>query len=253
MGFVIVVPARYGSSRLPGKPLVDIGGKPLIWHVHARAVAAGADEVVIATDDVRIADVARGFGAIVCMTSSTHPSGTDRLAEVVAQRSYAADRIIVNLQGDEPLMPAVVLQQVAKNLADKRDAVMATVCEVIADPSQLFAPSVVKVVMDHQGYALYFSRAPIPWDRDGFAATQQLALSPRIAHYRHIGLYAYRAGFLREYVQWEPAPVEQAEALEQLRVLWRGYRIHVAEAEAATQPGVDTPEDLERVRRALAP
>lgn len=247
-GYVIVIPARYASTRLPGKPLADIAGKPLVQHVYEQALRAGADEVVIATDDERVASVARGFDAPVAMTKTTHASGTDRLAEVVAQRNYADDRIIVNLQGDEPLMPPAVLQQVARNLAHHTDAVAATLCEPICDAHQLSTTSVVKVVFDARGYALYFSRAPIPWVRDSFQWGGALNITPTITHYRHIGLYAYRAGFLRHYAQWQPVPLEQVESLEQLRILYNGFRMHVDIAVEQSPAGVDTPDDLARVR-----
>ena len=251
-GFVIVIPARYASTRLPGKPLADIAGKPLVQHVYEQALRANADEVVIATDDERVAHAARNFGAQVAMTKLTHASGTDRLAEVAALRGYADDRIIVNLQGDEPLMPPRVVQQVARNLAQHNDAVAATLCEAIEEASQLSAASAVKVVFDARGYALYFSRAPIPWVRDTFEWGKASPLSSTITHYRHIGLYAYRAGFLAQYSQWQPTPLEQAESLEQLRILYNGFRIHVDIAVAPTPAGVDTPEDLTRVRALLS-
>lgn len=251
MGFIVVIPARYGSTRLPAKPLSDIGGKPLIQHVHERAQQAGADEIIIATDDARIDVAARDFGAQVCMTDPAHASGTDRIAEVVRQRGFADETIVVNLQGDEPLMPPALLRQVAGNLAAHPDAAMATLCEAITDPAQLVEPSVVKVVMDKVGYALYFSRATVPWDRDHFGSGAQ-SLSPRVKHFRHIGMYAYRAGFLRSFASLAPCALEQTECLEQLRALWYGHRIHVAEAAERGEAGVDTPADLERVRAVLA-
>lgn len=251
MGFVVVIPARYGSTRLPGKPLSDIAGKPLIQHVHERAQEAGADEVVVATDDERIRDAVHAFGARVCMTNPLHASGTDRIAEVARLRGYPDDAIVVNLQGDEPLMPAALLRQVAMNLAAHPVAAMATLCESITEPAQLFEPSIVKVVVDREGYALYFSRATVPWDRDHFASGAR-DLSPRMPHFRHIGMYAYRAGFLRAFATLAPCPLEQTECLEQLRALWYGHRIHVAEAVERGEAGVDTPADLERVRAVLA-
>lgn len=250
MNFKVVIPARYASTRLPAKPLAMIAGRPMIEHVYRRALESGAADVVIATDHQAVFDAARGFDADVCMTSSEHRSGTDRIAEVSAQRGWRNDEIIVNLQGDEPMMPPALIRQVAANLARYGDASVATLCERITTAKELFDPNIVKVVFDHQGYALYFSRAPIPWDRDAFA-NDRTVLPHTGAHYRHIGMYAYRAAFLREYVTWSPATVETQESLEQLRALWHGHRIHVAEAVAATVPGVDTTQDLERVRSKL--
>lgn len=250
MIFCVIIPARYASSRLPGKPLQDIAGKPMIQHVYERAVQSGANDVVIATDDERIRQVAEGFGAQVCMTAAHHPTGTDRLAEVVRLRGYTDQHIIVNLQGDEPLMPPVLLRQVAENLQLRPHASAATLCERITSSGELFDPHLVKVIMDKQGYALYFSRAAIPWDRDAFMETTG-ALPERSEHYRHIGLYAYRAGFLQDYVQWPPCVIEQTESLEQLRILWNGHKLHVAEALEKPGIGVDTPDDLARVRHLL--
>lgn len=250
MNFKVVIPARYGATRLPGKPLRRLLGKPLVQYVYENAVASGADEVVIATDDERIREAAEGFGAAVCMTSAQHRSGTERIAEVAERNRYAADDIVVNLQGDEPLVPPVLIRQVAEDLAAHPDAGIATLCARLTEAQQLFNPHVVKVVMDRQGYALYFSRAAIPWDRDGFAAGLAQA-NPQAAYYRHIGLYAYRAGFLRDYVNQSPCDAEQLESLEQLRALWYGHRIHVAEAMAETVAGVDTEEDFVRVEEIL--
>lgn len=252
--FCVVIPARYASSRLPGKPLLDIAGKPMIQHVYERAVQSGATEVVIATDDERIRQVAADFGAMVCMTAAHHPTGTDRLAEVARLRGYTHQHIIVNLQGDEPLMPPALIRQVAENLQSHPQASAATLCERITSSAELFDPHLVKVVMDKQGYALYFSRAAIPWDRDAFMQapdTQPRILPARSDHYRHIGLYAYRAEFLQDYVQWPPCIIEQTESLEQLRILWNGHRIHVAEALENPGIGVDTPDDLARVQQFL--
>jgi 3-deoxy-manno-octulosonate cytidylyltransferase (CMP-KDO synthetase) len=240
----IIIPARYASTRLPGKPLADIAGQPLIQHVHARALEAGAQSVVIATDDERIRTAAEGFGARVCMTRADHASGTDRLAEVIAQLAIGEREIVVNLQGDEPMMPAALIRQVAATLESHADAVVATACHPINDWSEFNNPNVVKVAFARDGYALYFSRAPIPWPRDAMAAG---ASYPTRA-YRHIGLYAYRAGFVRRYAGWPACELEQLEQLEQLRVLWHGERIAVCVAEAMPGAGVDTPDDLERVR-----
>ena len=250
MGFVVVIPARYASSRLPGKPLLSLAGRPMIQHVYERALASGADEVIIATDDERIQQAALTFDADVMMTSDQHPSGSDRLAEVVARRGYSADRIIVNLQGDEPMMPAALIRQVADNLQHHSAASVSTLCERISSAADLFDPHVVKVITDCNGLALTFSRAAIPWDRDAFSVTTE-ELPQRSEHYRHIGLYAYRAGFIADYVQWPPCALEQMESLEQLRVLWQGHRIHVAVALESPGHGVDTVTDLKRVEQLL--
>jgi 3-deoxy-manno-octulosonate cytidylyltransferase (CMP-KDO synthetase) len=236
---IIVIPARYASTRLPGKPLADIAGKPLIQHVHERARESGAGTIVIATDDERIRKAAESFGARVCMTRAEHRSGTERLAEVIAMLAIPPDEIVVNLQGDEPQMPPALIQQTAGALARHADAVVATACTPLLDEAELRNPNMVKVVFDCRGYALYFSRAPIPFPRDG-------GLPPA---YRHIGLYAYRAGYVANYVRLEPSPHELAEQLEQLRVLWHGGRIAVHVTDQAPPAGVDTPEDLDRVRK----
>lgn len=245
--FRIAIPARYASTRLPGKPLRLLAGRPLIEHVYRRAVASGALEVVIATDDPRIQAVAEGFGAVVCMTSPEHPSGTDRLAEVVTRLGWPDEAIVVNLQGDEPRMPPALIRQVALGLEAHPDAGIATACTRIREPAEVFDPNVVKVVRDVRDYALYFSRAPIPWHRAAFGVGGGGAELPADAGYfRHVGLYAYRVAVLRRYPELAPAPAEQAEALEQLRALWHGIRIHVAEATEAPPPGVDTEADLVR-------
>ncbi|MEW6645663.1 MAG: 3-deoxy-manno-octulosonate cytidylyltransferase [Pseudomonadota bacterium] len=251
MSFRVLIPARYASTRLPGKPLLDIGGKPMLQRVYEQALASGAASVVIATDDARIEAAARGFGAAVCMTAPEHSSGSERLAEAVTTLGYGDDEIVVNLQGDEPLMPPQLLRQVADNLAAHAHAEMATLCTRIHTAAELFDPHAVKVVMDREGMALYFSRAVIPWDRDAFAITTA-ELPAQALHYRHLGLYAYRVGFLKRYVTLEPCALERMESLEQLRVLWHGAGIHVAEAAVPPAPGVDTPEDLERVRQVIA-
>lgn len=250
MMFCVVIPARYASTRLPGKPLRDIAGKPMIQHVYERAVQSGATEVVIATDDERIRQVAADFGALVCMTAAHHPTGTDRLAEVARLRGYTHQHIIVNLQGDEPLMPPALIRQVAENLQSHPQASAATLCQRITLSAELFDPHLVKVVMDKRGYALYFSRAAIPWDREAFMQTTG-ELPARSEHYRHIGLYAYRAEFLQDYVQWPPCIIEQTESLEQLRILWNGHTLHVAEALENPGISIDTPDDLARVQQLL--
>lgn len=248
MNFKVVIPARYGSTRLPGKPLLEIGGKPMIEHVHQRATESGAAQVVVATDDTRIADCVEGFGGEVCLTDAAHRSGTDRIAQVVKQYAWDTDEIVVNLQGDEPDMPPELLRQVAVDMDRHPDAVMTTLSANLDDGAQLFDPNVVKLVTDAKGYALYFSRAPIPWNRDAFADRANLPTSVQ-GYSRHIGLYAYRAGFLARYIQWQPAPLELVESLEQLRVLWHGERIHVSAAGVVPGQGVDTPQDLERLNR----
>jgi 3-deoxy-manno-octulosonate cytidylyltransferase (CMP-KDO synthetase) len=250
MDFTVVIPARYGSTRLPGKPLREIAGRPMIEHVYRRASESGADEVIVATDDERIAQAARAFGARVCLTDPAHPSGTDRLAEVARLLDFPSDRILVNVQGDEPLLPPALIDQVAADLAAHGAASVATLCEPIATAAELFDPNVVKVVLDGEGYALYFSRAVIPWDRDAFAAAAP-ALPAGSQYYRHLGLYAYRAGFVRAYVTWPPCAPERAEKLEQLRALWHGHRIYVGIAREQPGPGVDTEQDLVRVEKLL--
>ncbi|MGL6349435.1 MAG: 3-deoxy-manno-octulosonate cytidylyltransferase [Aeromonas sp.] len=248
MSFVVVIPARYGSTRLPGKPLADIHGKPMVQHVVEKALQSGADRVIVAIDDERVAKALAGCGVEVCMTSKDHQSGTERLAEVCRCYGFAADTIVVNVQGDEPLIPPAIIRQVANNLAAAH-APMATLSVPILDAEEAFNPNAVKVVTDKDGYALYFSRASIPWDRDRFASTHQQIGN----HYqRHIGIYAYRAGFIARYIDWAPSGLEQIEALEQLRVLWYGEKIHVAQALEAPPVGVDTQADLEKVRAFLA-
>ena len=248
--FTVVIPARYQSTRLPGKPLQMIAGKPMIQHVWEQACKSSAARVVVATDDARIESACQAFGAEVVMTKADHESGTDRLAEVCQVLGLGADAIVVNVQGDEPLIPPVVIDQVAANLAASREAAMATLAEPIPDVQALFNPNVVKVVTDMHGLALTFSRAPLPWARDEFANDRD-ALPSHVPYRRHIGIYAYRAGFLQDFVQWGPCWLESTERLEQLRALWHGVRILVADAVQAPPAGVDTPEDLERVRRLL--
>ncbi|KXX65087.1 3-deoxy-manno-octulosonate cytidylyltransferase [Marichromatium gracile] len=244
-GFKVVIPARYGSSRLPGKPLLEIAGEPMIRHVVARACASGADEVVVASDDARILEACAGLGAATQLTAEGHRSGTERVAEVIAVRGWEADTVVVNLQGDEPCMPAALIDQVASDLAGCEGAGMSTLASPIRRVEALFDPHVVKVVTDAEGFALYFSRAPLPWHRDEFLGSRA-SLPESVTFLRHIGLYAYRAGFLERYLAWPPAPLEVAESLEQLRVLWHGERIHVGIAERTPGPGVDTREDLGR-------
>ena len=247
--FKIVIPARYASSRLPAKPLLDLGGKPMVVRVAERARLAGAEEVWVATDhpEVRAACEAHEIAAL--MTRTDHATGTDRLAEVVAQRGWSNDTIVVNVQGDEPLIEPEVIVHTARQLAVS-GADIATVAHPIAEPADFFNPNVVKVVCRADGDAAYFSRAPVPYARDHFAREGGGASLPDgLPALRHVGLYAYRASFLKAYAGLAVAPTEQFEALEQLRALWHGYRISVALVDAAPAPGVDTPEDAERMRK----
>lgn len=252
MSYVVVIPARYGSSRLPGKPLADIAGEPMVVRVLQRCEHSSAQRVLVATDDDRIAAAVKHAGGNVVMTRADHPSGTDRLQEVASQLGLADDDIIVNVQGDEPLIPAEVIEQVAANLANNPDCGMATLCEPITRRDDLFNPNIVKAVFDTHGIALYFSRAPIPWHRDAFAANANSTELPDGNWWRHIGIYAYRVRFLHQYVQWNPAVLETTEALEQLRAMANGVRIHIAPACADVPGGVDTPADLERVCAAFS-
>lgn len=250
-GFTVLIPARYASTRFPGKPLEEIGGVPMIVRVAQRAQAAGAERVVVATDDDRIAAAVRAHGFVACITRADHPTGTDRLAEAAEQLGLPDTAIVVNVQGDEPLLEPALIGDVARLLAAHADAAMATACHLIADPDEAFNPNVVKVVLDRAGYALYFSRATIPWARDDFAA-DRTHIPAGLPLYRHYGLYAYRVGFLRAFPALPPAPIERFEALEQLRALWHGHRIVVAITTGTPAPGVDTPEDLARVRDVYA-
>lgn len=249
--FYVVIPARYASSRFPGKPLQNIAGQPMIQRVWQQAQKSGAQQLVIATDDQRIFAACRVFGAEVVMTRDDHESGTDRLAEVAAIMGWPADAIVVNVQGDEPLIPPAVIDQVAINLAAHPEAAMATLAEPIDDMASLMNNNVVKVLSDKNGLALTFSRAPLPWARDAFVASPD-ELPAGVAFRRHIGIYAYRVGFLQRFVEWGPCWLEQTECLEQLRALWHGEQIHVADALETPPHGVDTPEDLERIRALFA-
>lgn len=244
MSFIVIIPARFASSRLPGKPLADINGKPMVIHVMERAMESGADRVIVATDHPDVFKAVEAAGGEVCMTRADHQSGTERLAEVIEKYGFSDEDIIVNVQGDEPLVPPVIIRQVAENLASC-EAGMATLAVPIETAEEAFNPNAVKVVMDINGYALYFSRATIPWERERFAKSKE---SVGDTFLRHIGIYAYRAGFVKRYVTWAPSQLENIELLEQLRVLWYGEKIHVAVAKAIPSVGVDTPEDLQRVR-----
>ena len=247
-GFIVAIPARHASTRLPGKPLAPLGGRPLVLHVAERALAAGAREVWVATDDARIAAALDGSGVRVAMTSAAHASGSDRLAECADIAGWDDDAIVVNLQGDEPFAPAAGIRAVAQALAGS-GAERATLAAAIDSADELFDPNVVKLVRSQAGLALYFSRAPIPWDRDAFPNDDDVL--PAGAWLRHIGIYAYRAGFLRRFAALPPGRLEQLEKLEQLRVLEAGYRIAVTTTPAAFPPGVDTPEDLARAEAHL--
>jgi 3-deoxy-manno-octulosonate cytidylyltransferase (CMP-KDO synthetase) len=249
--FVVVIPARYASTRLPGKALLDIAGKPMVVHVADRARASGASEVWVATDDERVLDAVTGYGHRCSMTAATHASGTDRIAEVAALRGWPDDAIVVNVQGDEPRIAPGLIEEVAGVLARGPHAVMSTACHTLHRAQDLFDPNCVKVVLDAQGDALYFSRATIPWARDAFARDRG-TIPDGLPIYRHIGIYAYRCGFLRRYTGLESPAIERFEALEQLRALWHGFRICVAVTNQAPEAGVDTPEDLEAVRRLFA-
>ncbi|MDD5298808.1 MAG: 3-deoxy-manno-octulosonate cytidylyltransferase [Rhodocyclaceae bacterium] len=248
MTFTVVIPARHASTRLPGKPLLDIGGKPMVVRVAERARLSTAAAVWVATDHEEIRAACATHGIPCLMTRSDHESGTDRLAEVARQLDCADDEILVNVQGDEPLIEPALIDRVARDLEGDAEAAIATAAHPLREASEFFNPNVVKVVLDGRGRAHYFSRAPIPYARDAFARSRD-SLPDGLPALRHIGLYAYRAAFLARYVSLEPAPLENFEALEQLRALWHGYVIRVSVVGHAPEAGVDTPEDLERVRR----
>ncbi|MES2016677.1 MAG: 3-deoxy-manno-octulosonate cytidylyltransferase [Pseudomonadota bacterium] len=245
MGFVVIIPARLASTRLPNKPLADLGGKPMVVRVAERAALSGAERIIVATDHDDIAAACIAHGVDVCMTRADHPSGTDRIAEVARALNLADDAVVVNLQGDEPLIDPALLAATARRISDS--VPMATCAHPINDAADAFNPNVVKVVLDKLGRALYFSRATIPWHRDGFAQSKA-KLPPGCEPLRHIGLYAYSNRFLQAYPGLEASPLEDIEALEQLRVLWHGYPIAVHVTDSAPAAGVDTPEDLARVR-----
>jgi 3-deoxy-manno-octulosonate cytidylyltransferase (CMP-KDO synthetase) len=241
LSFIVIIPARYASTRFPGKPLAEIGGKPMVVHVCERAAKSGAAAVHVATDDERIADAVRAHGHAAIMTRADHASGTDRLAEAAKKLKLSERQIVVNVQGDEPLISSKLIAQVAAILQRRKDASVSTACHPVQDAASMANPNVVKVVLDAEGYALYFSRAQIPFPRE-----------PGAPCYRHAGIYGYRVGFLRKYAKLKPSPLEKSEALEQLRVLWHGHRIAVAVARDEIPPGVDTAQDLEAVRRILS-
>lgn len=246
MTFTVLIPARMASTRLPDKPLADIAGQPMVVRVAALAAQSGATRVVVACDDERIAQACRAHGVEAVLTRADHASGSDRLAEACTLLGLQGEDMVVNVQGDEPLIDPELVRRVAQVLAERPDCVMSTAAHPLADRAEYLNPNVVKVVLDAAGRALYFSRAPIPWWRDGLAGAEPRMPTP--APLRHLGLYAYRAGFLRGFPALPPAALEQTEALEQLRVLWHGHRIAVHVAPHGPGPGVDTPEDLARVR-----
>ncbi|WP_367154155.1 3-deoxy-manno-octulosonate cytidylyltransferase [Methylomonas sp. HYX-M1] len=248
--FKVVIPARYASTRLPGKPLLDIAGKPMIAHVCERAVQAQAEQVVVATDDSRIFDTVSALGIKAVMTDPNHQSGTERIAEVAQRLAWRADDIVVNLQGDEPLIPPDYIRDAAQALAGQSAAGIATLAARIGDAEEIFNPNAVKVVLDKNGYALYFSRAPIPWNRSSFPAHPAINNS-KMPYLRHIGLYAYTVGFLQRYCEWPASPLESVEALEQLRILWHGEKILVRVVDKTPEAGVDTEDDLWRVALSL--
>lgn len=252
--FRVVIPARFGATRLPGKPLLDVCGRPLIAHVLDVGARAGASDVLVATDDDRVIGAVRSAGGRALMTSSEHASGTDRIAEVARAEGWEDGEIVVNLQGDEPMVPPALLSSLAAALQAHPRAAIATVATPMRESADLFSPQIVKVVIDREGYALYFSRAPIPWVRDSFAAgaVRDGSLPSDVPFLRHLGLYAYRVETLRRLADAPRGAYERAESLEQLRALEMGMAIHVTRIEEAPPPGVDTEEDLERVRRALA-
>jgi len=254
VSFIVVIPARYASTRLPGKLLMELAGKPILQHVYERATQSRAERIVVATDSPEIITVAQKFSTDVVLTSKEHHSGTDRIAEVVEKYQWPDDTLIVNVQGDEPLIAPENINQVAENLRHHRDASIATLCTVMDNPEEVLNPNMVKVVTDDQGYALYFSRAPIPWDREQFAGLYREPTKPgnlpqlRSVYYCHMGIYAYRARFLKSYVRMPQSPLEKTEALEQLRALSNGYKIHVETARCGKSIGVDTLDDYQRIK-----
>ena len=247
--FYVVIPARYASTRLPGKPLLDIAGKPMVVWVVERAMQSGAKQVVVATDDTRIFETVTQYGFQAIMTKADHTSGTDRIAEVVSAQGWRDEAIVVNVQGDEPMIEPSLIVDVAIKLAHSHEAVMATACHTIQSKADFLNSNVVKVVLDVNGNALYFSRAPIPYPRDAFAAG--LALPLDMPAYRHVGIYAYRANFLKQYTSIKPSVIEQFESLEQLRVLYQGYKIAVTICKNTPTSGVDTEDDLAYVRSVM--
>ena len=250
MDFTVVIPARFNSKRLPGKVLADIAGKPMIQHVYEKALASGASSVVIATDSDDVARACEKFDGQVCMTDDDHESGTERIAEVVEALELEDEEIVICLQGDEPLIPPELIRQLAEVMTEHETVEVASLCAPISDIDELFNPNVVKVVLNRRNFAMYFSRAPIPWEREAFADPKNRKMEGQ--HFRHIGIYAYRAGFLKDYLSWEPAPSEEMENLEQLRVLCHCGRIHMSIVQGEVPAGVDTLDDLKRVQALAA-
>lgn len=249
--FVAIIPARLASTRLPRKPLADIDGVPMVIRVARRAAESGASDVIVATDSDEVLQACAAFDVHALLTSAAHPTGTDRLAQAAELLGLSDDTLVVNVQGDEPLIPPAAVRRVAELLSQRADCAIATVAHPISDAQEFFNPNVVKVVVDAQGRALLFSRAPIPWSRDAFSATAMPSpshLPSGFAALRHVGLYAYRSDFLRAFPRLSRAPIEEIEALEQLRALWHGYRIAVGELPEPLPPGVDTESDLAHVR-----
>jgi len=256
VNFKVIIPARYDSTRLPGKVLLPLAGKPLIEWVYQQAKKSESSEIIIATDSEKVNSVATGFGAQVCMTASSHTTGTDRLVEVVTKKGWQDDIVVINVQGDEPLIEPELINNLATSLYTNKDASIATLATPIKTGKDQFDPNIVKVVRDKQGFALYFSRAAIPWNRDGF--TQVVDTNNRETNnqkvsnvYRHIGIYAYRVGFLKKYSSMEKCELEELEALEQLRALYNGYKIVVDIVDEPPGHGVDTEDDLKKVEKIL--
>ncbi len=248
--FKVVIPARYGSTRLPGKPLLDIAGKPMIQHVCEKALQAEAEQVIVATDDERIYTAVNDLGLEAVMTDASHQSGTERIAQVAEIMQWPDDVVIVNLQGDEPLIPPAYIHDVASVLMTQQRADMSTLAARVIDRQEIFNANAVKVVLDAEDYALYFSRAPIPWHRESFPDAMP-DWRHDMPYYRHIGMYAYRVAFLKRYCQWPASPLEKIESLEQLRVLWHGETLKVKVVDKIPEAGVDTEEDLARINRLL--
>lgn len=248
MSVYIIIPARYQSSRLPGKPLIEIAGKPLIQYVYEQAKKASADRVIIATDDARIENTVKKFHGEVCLTSVHHQSGTERLAEAVDLLGIHPKDIVINIQGDEPFIPPIIINQVIDRLNKDKKANIATLCEPMNSIEDVFNSNINKVILDHEGYAIYFSRAPIPYYRDGF---KDKKMPKNFYYYRHVGIYGYRAEFIKQYVNWKPSAIEKIESLEQLRVLYYGEKIAVDVALEPSGIGIDTPEDLEKAREIM--
>lgn len=251
MSYHVVIPARYESSRLPGKVLLDINGKPMLQHVYEKAVESGADTVVIATDDERVEQAAEAFGAKVCMTSADHTCGTDRVAEVAAAYDFDEEDVVINVQADEPQIPPAVIRDIGLEMEDQEHIKVGSVCSPLSSVEQIFDPNIVKVIVNRRKNAMYFSRAPIPWDRDQFSGAQSKIKLAESCYYRHHGIYAFRSGFLENFIDWQESPLEEIEKLEQLRILWHGGRIHMHITDKALPQDVNTQEDLDALRNAM--